>query len=97
MRLSTDLTVFGKVERDGAFDPLELELTAIIEANLFSSAKLTHHVGRHYFARRAFVANPGRELDRGAEQVLFLLDRLAGIDADADAGAGARRRAGDCY
>ena len=67
----------------GGVEALELGVARILELQALADAQVGDDVGDQDLARLGLGAQPGGELDGGAEQVVRLLDRLAGGDADA--------------
>src|SRR4029453_9832516 len=67
-----------------AFKAFELDLPSFAELQTFPVAKLSHHARYQHLSRIGLGAQARGELNRRPKQVIALLDRLAGADADAN-------------
>src|SRR5687768_14046296 len=63
---------------------LELAMAGSDEPQALADTQLGDDARHEYLARLRLSAQAGGELDGGAEQILMLLNRLTGTDADAN-------------
>src|SRR3989304_3007063 len=71
------------VQAHGVLEAAQGDIPPVREEEAFARRQLAHDVGDQDLAGLRLGADPGGELDGGAEQVLLLGHGLAGVEADA--------------
>src|SRR3990172_8448196 len=73
------------VEPRRVLEATQRDVPLVREQEPLAHGQLSHDVGGQYLSRLGVRAHSSGQLDGGAEQVLVLGDRLAGVEADAHA------------
>ena len=74
-----------RVQPVRTLEPLQLDITTLEEFDAWTGDELAHEVGHEHLAPECLARNTRRVVHGGTEEMISLVQRVAGVNADPDA------------